>query len=84
MNAENGLLFWKHDAKAHVWGSTLVADGKVFTGDEDGDFIILAASKEKKLLFETNFNGPIYSSAITANQSIYISTRSYLYSIRTQ
>ena len=33
-----------------MWGSTLVADGKVYCGDEDGDLTVFAASKEKKLI----------------------------------
>ena len=53
--------------KAHMWGSTLVADGKVYVGDEDGDFVVLAASKEKKLLSETNLGAPIYSTPVVAN-----------------
>ena len=49
-DAETGELYWRHDLKAHIWGSTLVADGKVYIGDEDGDVAVFAASKEKKLL----------------------------------
>ncbi|HUR45061.1 MAG TPA: PQQ-binding-like beta-propeller repeat protein, partial [Candidatus Saccharimonadales bacterium] len=37
MDAETGKVYWTHDMKAHMWGSTLVADGKVYVGDEDGD-----------------------------------------------
>ena len=50
LDAETGKLYWTHDMKAHMWGSTLVADGKVYCGDEDGDFVVFAASKEKKIL----------------------------------
>ena len=39
--------------KAHMWGSTMVADGKLYAGDEDGDFVVLAAAKDKKVLSET-------------------------------
>ena len=53
-DAETGKLYWTHDMKAHMWGSTLVADGKVYIGDEDGDLVVFAASKEKKILSETN------------------------------
>src|SRR5258708_13582249 len=48
LDAETGKLNWIHDMKAHIWGSTLVADGKVYIGDEDGDFIVMAANKGKK------------------------------------
>ena len=33
LDAETGKLHWTHDMKAHMWGSTLVADGKVYVGD---------------------------------------------------
>ncbi|MFM7804515.1 MAG: PQQ-binding-like beta-propeller repeat protein, partial [Verrucomicrobiota bacterium] len=43
LDAETGKLHWVYDMKAHMWGSTLAADGKVYVGDEDGDFVVLAA-----------------------------------------
>ena len=64
-----------------MWSSTLVADGKVFLGDEDGDFVILAATKEKKVLNEVNFGAPIYSSPIVANGVLYVGTQTHLYAI---
>ncbi len=45
-----GRSYWTHDVFAAVWGSTLVVDGKVYLGDEDGDIVILQAGKEKKVL----------------------------------
>src|SRR2546427_7553526 len=33
-----------------VWGSPMVISGKVYLGDEDGDVVVLEASKEKKLI----------------------------------
>ena len=41
LDAETGKLHWTHDMKAHMWGSTFVADGKVYVGDEDGDLPVL-------------------------------------------
>src|SRR6267154_1406573 len=67
LDAETGKLYWMHDMKAHMWGSTLVADGKVYCGDEDGDFVVLAAGKDKKLLSEANLGAPVYSTPIVAN-----------------
>ena len=81
LDAETGKLHWSHDNKAHQWGSTLVADGKVYTGDEDGDFVIMAAGREKKLLFETNLNAPIYSTPVVANGVLYVASNSHLFAI---
>ena len=52
--------------KAHMWGSTFVADGKVYVGDEDGDLSCAMPRrrrKEKKVISETNLGAPIYSHA---------------------
>jgi outer membrane protein assembly factor BamB len=82
LDAETGKLHWTHDMKAHMWGSTLVADGKLYAGDEDGDFVVMAASKDKKLLFEANLGAPIYSTPIVAKGTLYIQSNSHLYAIR--
>ena len=80
IDAETGKEYWVHDMKAHMWGSTLVADGKVYVGDEDGDFVVLAATKEKKVLSETNLNAPVYGTPIAANGAVYIQSNTHLYS----
>jgi outer membrane protein assembly factor BamB len=81
LDANTGKLHWTHDMKAHMWGSTFVADGKVYVGDEDGDFAILEAKKEKKLISETNLGSPIYSTPIVANGVMYVGTQTHLYAI---
>ncbi len=81
LDANTGKHYWTHDLKAHVWGSTLVADGKVYIGDEDGDFTVLAVSKEKKIISESNFGAPIYSTPIVANGVLYVGTQSHLYAL---
>jgi outer membrane protein assembly factor BamB len=81
LDAQTGAVHWVHDMKAHVWGSTLVADGKLYVGDEDGDFAVLAVDKEKKLISETNFGAPIYSTPVVANGVIYVATSTHLYAL---
>lgn len=80
MDSETGKMYWTHDMKAHMWGSTLVADGKVYAGDEDGDLVVLAASKEKKLLSEVSLGAPVYSTPVVANGAIYVASNTHLYS----
>ena len=81
LDAETGKEHWIYDMKAHMWGSTLVADGKVFLGDEDGDLVILEASAEKKVLNEVFFGAPIYSTPVVANGVLYVGTQTHLYAI---
>ena len=37
LNAKTGVAHWTHDLQATSWASPLIADNKVFLGDEDGD-----------------------------------------------
>lgn len=82
LDADTGKLNWVHDMKAHMWGSTFVADGKVYVGDEDGDFAVLASSKEKKLINEVNLGYPVYGTPIVANGVMYVLNQSYLYAFQ--
>ena len=65
-----------------VYGG-LVADGKVYIGDEDGDLMVFEASKEKKLLSTTNLGAPIYSTPVVANGVLYVSSNTHLFSFQT-
>jgi len=94
-DAETGKLYWIHDMKSHIWGSTMVADGKVYAGDEDGDFVVIAANKGKKLppekvkpggpeneaevISETNLASPVYGTPIVANGVIYVQSNTHLF-----
>ncbi len=79
LDAETGKVYWVHDLKAHMWGSTMVADGKVYAGDEDGDLIVFAASKEKKILSTTNVGSAIYGTPVIANGVIYVQSNTHLF-----
>lgn len=84
LDADTGKVHWVHDTRGHIWGSTLVADGKVFIGNEDGDLHILATGTQKKLLATVNFGAPIYSSPVWANGVLYVGTQTHLYAIAAQ
>jgi outer membrane protein assembly factor BamB len=62
-----------------MWGSTFVADGKVYVGDEDGDFVVLASSADKKVISECNVGAPIFSTPIVANGLMYICSQTHMF-----
>ncbi len=84
LDAETGKEHWSYDAFAAVWGSPLVADGKVYLADEDGDVAVLQAGTEKKLLGEYNMGGAILSSPAAEDGVLYIATRDRLFAITNQ
>jgi outer membrane protein assembly factor BamB len=81
IDAKTGQELWQHDMFAAVWGSPLVADGKVYLGDEDGDVVILQAGRAKKLLAEVNMGSSVYSSPVPANGALFIMNRNQLFAL---
>jgi DNA-binding beta-propeller fold protein YncE len=81
LDAETGEKYWEHDMQAHMWGSTFVVDGKVYVGDEDGDVVVLKSGKQKKVLSEVNVGAPVYSTAVVANNMLYIASQTHLFAI---
>jgi outer membrane protein assembly factor BamB len=66
---------------AAMWGSPLLADGKVYLGDEDGDVVVLQAGREKKILSEMNMGSSIYSTPVPANGVLFLNNRNQLFAL---
>jgi outer membrane protein assembly factor BamB len=52
MDANTGALHWKFDGQSQIWCSPLVADHKVYMGDNDGKLTIFITDRMKKLAEE--------------------------------
>ena len=81
LDSKTGKPYWVHDTLSRIWGSTLVVDGKVYIGTEDGEVVIFEAGKEKKLLNTLDMGAPVYSSPVFSNGTLYIATQTHLYAI---
>lgn len=84
---ETGKRNWVHDLFSGVWGSPLIADGKMFIGNEDGKLTVMKAdAKEATVIkeFETVNYSSIYSTPTIANGRMYITDRARLYAIDIQ
>ena len=81
VDAETGKPQWVFDTKSHIWGSTLVGDGKVYVGTEDGDVVILQAGRTMKELGRIDMRTPVYSSPVMSNGTMYLMTTTHLYAI---
>ena len=82
VDASTGQALWTHDLKAHVFGSPLAADGKVYVGDESGLLTVFACGREKKNLATVEFDSPLDASPVAANGTLFVATRKHLYAIR--
>ncbi len=84
LDEKTGMPYWKFDAESRVWGSTLVADGHVYLGNENGLLVVLNATKEepKEPVAEVDFQSPLYSTPVVANGVMYVSTDKWLYALK--
>jgi len=82
LDADTGKAQWVHETGRITLGSPLVADGKIYVGNERRRLYILAASREKKVLAEIRFRDAIDSTPVAANGTLYIATARYLYAIQ--
>ena len=82
LDADTGKEFWSHDLKGKVFCSPFCADGKVYIGTEAGRLTVAAATREKKVLDEVRFDGPIYATPVAANNVLYIATQRKLYAFQ--
>jgi outer membrane protein assembly factor BamB len=82
LDVKTGKPLWTHDMLAASWGSPLVADGKVYIGDEDGDISIFTLGREKNLVGEINMGNSVYSTPIAVGDTLYIANKSHLFAIR--
>jgi outer membrane protein assembly factor BamB len=82
LDAKTGKPHWTYDMLAASWGSPLIADGKVYIGDEDGDVAIFNLSKEKHdPIAEINVGNSVYSTPIVSNNILYIANKTHIFAI---
>ena len=81
LDRATGRAHWVHQGDAETWGSTMVADGKVYLGTRKGDLWVFAADREKKLLAKIPLGSPISGSVTPANGTLYVATMKQLFAV---
>jgi outer membrane protein assembly factor BamB len=92
-DAKTGQRHWAYDVLAACIAAPLIADGKIYVVDEDGDAAIFRLSHDPDVamkpvakmyepIAEINMGTSIYCSPIFANGVLYLATRSQLFAIQ--
>ena len=81
LDVETGRRIWVQELKAQIWGSTFVADGKVYIGTQKALWV-LAAGREPKVLSEIHLGSPVYTTPIAANGTLYVTSQRYLWAVQ--
>ena len=83
LDADTGKVEWVHETNASLWSSTLVADGKIYLPSTKCLWVF-AAGKEKKVLSQINVGAPIYAMPVAVEETLYITSRNYLWAVQQQ
>jgi outer membrane protein assembly factor BamB len=82
VEADTGKPVWTHELKGEVWASPFIADEKLFLGTRSGDFYVLAAGREKRVITSLNLDSAISGTVTVANGVVYVTTMKRLYAIQ--
>jgi outer membrane protein assembly factor BamB len=88
LNAKTGECYWNFDMFSQCWGSALVADGKVYVGNEEGTLLVFHHSSDRAValpggnpLAANDMKNSVFLTPIVANNVLYVTTKSRLYAI---
>ncbi len=81
LDADTGEVLWIHHTQDPVWGSPLVADGKIYLGTARGYLHILAEGPNKHLLARIRLGRVIRSTPVAANGVLYIMSGTRLFAV---
>jgi outer membrane protein assembly factor BamB len=81
LDARTGKPYWVYNSYGAIWGSPLVADGKVYVGNEDGDVAVLRAAPRLEVLSKVNMGSAVFSTPVARDGVLYITSRSQLFAL---
>jgi outer membrane protein assembly factor BamB len=83
IDAVTGKRVWFHDLLANIWGSPLVADGKLYVQVGEGTVFVFQTGREKKLLAKNSKLPDMgHGTPVAANGVLYITGQRKLFAIK--
>lgn len=73
LDAQTGECYWVHETQSEVWGSTLVADGKIYMPTAKYLWV-LKAGKALTVLDRINLGSRVFASPVVAHGTLYVAT----------
>lgn len=81
LDAGTGEACWVHDMATETWGSTLVADGRLYVGNKRHLCVFTEGREPPRKLSEIPLRGAIYSTPVAANGVLYVSNGRSLWAV---
>jgi outer membrane protein assembly factor BamB len=81
LDAKTGHVHWIYETRNEIWGSPLVADGKLYIGSGKSLFVLVAGS-EKRLISEVKLSFDVATAPAAANETVFVASQRNLWAIR--
>jgi outer membrane protein assembly factor BamB len=81
LEAATGKLVWRQRLGGHYSASPVYADGHIYFSSEDGDYPVVAATREYTLLATNQLEAGSMASPAIAGKAIFLRTKTHLYRI---
>ena len=84
VDALTGAAVWTHPMNGDFWASPMVADGRIYLGTRKGNFSVLKAGRELKVLSNLELKSPISATVTMANGTAYLATMKQLWALKAE
>lgn len=84
IDVKTGKQLWSHNLKSVVYGSPLVAGGKLYVAAQGGEVWIFDAAATKRVIKKVQGDGTIVPGPVFANGVLYILTEGRLFAIKSE
>lgn len=79
--ARSGQKFWSQRLSGQFWSSPILADGRIYCGNKEGEVFVLKAAPEAKVLAKNVFPDGFYATPALAGNSLILRSTTHLYCI---
>jgi len=76
-----GKVVWKERLGGKLWGSLLLADGRLYVSSLEGQTYVVEASPKFKQIAKNDIGEPIYSALAVSNGELFLRSYQHLYCI---
>jgi outer membrane protein assembly factor BamB len=82
LDARTGEVLWKERVGDNLWGSLLLAEGRLYVTSLEGTTFVLAAGPKFQLLAKNGIPEPTYAALAVSDGDLFLRTYEHLYCIR--
>ncbi|MBI2808925.1 MAG: PQQ-binding-like beta-propeller repeat protein [Planctomycetes bacterium] len=82
LDAASGKTIFKERLEGNLWGSLLLADGRLYVSSLEGETFVLAAGPKFQLLARNKLGERLYAAPAVSNGEIFLRTHQNLYCIK--